>query len=48
MLQWRIHSVKLFADIFGSQDYGFRPGPTQIELYKHRRWLETGNFGFRK
>ena len=24
------------------------PGPMQIELYKHRRWLETGNFGVRK
>ena len=21
---------------------------TQSGLYKHRRWLETGNFGFRK
>ena len=27
---------------------GFRPGPLQIRLYSHRRWLETGNFGFRK
>ena len=27
---------------------GFRPGQTQIGLYKHRRWLEAGNFGFRK
>ena len=27
---------------------GFRPGPTQTRLYKHRRWLETGNFEFRK
>ena len=26
----------------------FRPSLTQTELYKHRRWLETGNFGFRK
>ena len=26
----------------------FRPGPTQIRLYRHRRWLEAGNFGFRK
>ena len=26
----------------------FRPGPTQTSLYKHRRWLEAGNFGFRK
>ena len=27
---------------------GFRPGPTQTGLCRHRRWLETGNFGFRK
>ena len=27
---------------------GFRPGPTQTGLYSHRRWLEAGNFGFRK
>ena len=26
----------------------FRQGPTQLSLYKHRRWLESGNFGFRK
>ena len=26
----------------------FLYGPTQIELYKHRRWLEAGNFRFRK
>ena len=26
---------------------GFRPGPTQTELYSHRRWLEAGNFEFR-
>ena len=26
----------------------FRPGPTQTGLYSHRRWLEAGNFGFRK
>ena len=25
-----------------------RPGPTQSRLYSHRRWLEAGNFGFRK
>ena len=24
------------------------PGPTQTGLYSHRRWLEAGNFGFRK
>ena len=28
---------------------GFRTGPTQVELSKHRRWLEAaGNFGFTK
>ena len=27
---------------------GFRPGPTQTGLYSHRRWLEAGNFVFRK
>ena len=27
---------------------GFRPGPTQTELYSHRRWLEALNFGFTK
>ena len=27
---------------------GFRPGPTQTWLYSHRKWIETGNFGFRK
>ena len=26
----------------------FRPGQTQTCLYKHNRWLEAGNFGFRK
>ena len=27
---------------------GCRQGPTQPGLYSHRRWLEAGNFGFRK
>ena len=27
---------------------GVRPGPTQTGLYSHGRWLEAGNFGFRK
>ena len=27
---------------------GFLPGPTQIRLYSHRRWLEACNFVFRK
>ena len=26
----------------------FRTGLTQTDLYKHRRWLEAGNFRFRK
>ena len=26
----------------------FRTGPTQTELYKHRRWLEAGNFRIRE
>ena len=28
--------------------WGFRPGPTQIRLGNHRRWLEARNFGTRK
>ena len=31
-----------------TNDFGFRPGLTQTRLYSHRRWLEAGNFGFRK
>ena len=27
---------------------GFRISPTQTKLYKPRRWLQAGNFGFRK
>ena len=27
---------------------GFRPGLTRTGLYSYRRWLEAGNFGFRK
>ena len=30
------------------QQCDFRTGSTQIELYKHRRWIEAGNFGLRK
>ena len=26
---------------------GFRPDPTQTELYSHRRWLETEEFDIR-
>ena len=29
-----------------TNNLGFRP--TQTGLYSHRRWLEAGNFGFRK
>ena len=31
-----------------SNNLGFPPGPIQTRLYSHRRWLEAGNFGFRK
>ena len=24
---------------------GFRPGPTQTKLYRHRRWLEAKKIG---
>ena len=24
----------------------FRPGKTQTGLYSHRKWPETGNFGY--
>ena len=27
--------------------FGFRTAPTQTGLYKHK-WLEAGNFGFKK
>ena len=29
-----------------NQERGFRTGPTRNELYKYRRWLEAGDFGF--
>ena len=29
------------------KQYGFRTGPTQTDLYSHRRWLEALNFGFK-
>ena len=28
--------------------WDFRPGMTQTELCKNRRWSEAGNFGFKK
>ena len=31
-----------------TNNLGSRPGRTQTELYKHRRWLEAGKFRFRK
>ena len=31
-----------------TNNLGFRPGLTQTGLYSDRRWLEAGNFGFRK
>ena len=31
-----------------TNNLGFRPRPTQTGMYSHRRWLEAGNFGFRK
>ena len=30
-----------------TNNLGFQTGSTQTELYKHRRCLEAGNFGFR-
>ena len=29
-----------------TQQCGFRTGPTQTELHKHKRWVEVGNFEF--
>ena len=31
-----------------NQQCGLQTGLTQTKLYMHRRWLEAGNFGFRK
>ena len=31
-----------------TKNFGYRPGPTQTGLYKHRRWLQAVKFGFRK
>ena len=35
---------------FELHNFGFQTGPglIQTELYKHGRWLEAGNFGFKK
>ena len=32
----------------GQNQHGFQTSLTQTELNKHRRWLETGNFGLKK
>ena len=34
--------------LVGKPTCGFRTGLTQTGLHSHRRWLEAGNFGFRK
>ena len=31
-----------------NNNLGLQPGLTQTGLNSHRRWLEAGNFGFRK
>ena len=31
-----------------TNNLGYQPDMTQTGLYSHRRWLEAGNFGFRK
>ena len=31
-----------------TNNLGFRPCLIQTELYKHRRWLEAWNFGFKR
>ena len=31
-----------------TNNFCFRTDPTQTVLYKHRRWLEARNFGFKK
>ena len=39
----------LFEPVYEkTNNLGFQRGPTQTRLYCHRRWLEAGNFGFRK
>ena len=40
--------TKKGAASWENQQCGFRTVPTQTGLYRHRRWLEAGNFGFRK
>ena len=38
----------LLMSLCARKPTGFQPGQTQIGLYKHRRWLEAGNFRFKK
>ena len=43
--------VKLFVHIEPRCEetvFSFRLGPTQTSLYRHRRWLEAENFGFKE
>ena len=43
-----IQGGDIMSHLIRKQQCGFRTGPTQTELNKHKRWLEAGNFGFRK
>ena len=48
-----IHHIKLIGLDFEpshekTNNLGFPPGLTQTSLHSHRRWLEAGNFRFRK
>ena len=38
----------IWAPAWENQQFGFWPGLTQTRLYSHWRWLEVGNFVFRK
>ena len=40
--------LEIIAASWENKQCGFQSGLKQTELYKHRRWLETGTFGFRK
>ena len=43
--EWTLEKL---AASWENQQCGLGTGPTQTGLCMHRRWLETGNFGFRK
>ena len=47
ILQYRTQAIK-WATLWENQQCGLGTGPTQTGLCMHRRWPETGNFGFRK